>query len=290
MGKHKSDIRSKFVDDVQLTKGVALENLEPSELIPMDNTYKERIDLRRQLLREHYDVILGVNKKKSGEEDPRTRAAVSELYEFVVETYLPTRYPKMFKLLETKFDSGKTTFVQNLVTKEMLPTTLSPNRPTISALEMLAKTVDEEMLILLPEMESSNSEKKSKKSQTQKDKETEKSSSSSPDSEDTKYVLEAYATCFPSGFDTRTKLGARLSGIHEPVPGYKQKLEKSMDRFFDKLEVGKFVKRANWTVTTDAELFSAFGKVHGAQEESLRQLKVDELDLDNVRTLNLPLF
>lgn len=257
---------------------LALENLEPSELIPMDKTYKERMALRRQLLKEHYDVVLGVNRGKFGEEDPRTRAAVNELYGFVMGTYLPTRYPRMFKLLETTFDSGRTTLVQNLVTKEMFPITLSPNRPTISALETLAKSVDEEMLILLPEINSPSFKEKGKKSQNDE----ESSSSSTSDGEDRKYVLEAYATCFPSGFDTRTKLGARLSGIHEPVPGYKQKLEKSMDRFFDKLEVGKFVKRANWTVTTDAELFSAFGKVHGGQEDNLRQLSVDELDLENV--------
>ncbi|TPX19670.1 hypothetical protein DIZ76_017462 [Coccidioides immitis] len=264
----------------ELTDPTALENLDPSELIPMDNTYKERIDIRRQLLKDHYDVVLGVNKNKLGEEDPRVRAAVGELYQFVLGNYLPTRYPKMFKLLEANFESGKTMLVQNQITREMLPTTLSPGRPTIMALETLAKTVDEEMLILLPEIKESNSENKNQK-YGQGRGEKEGSDSPSPDDEN-KYVLEAYATCFPSGFDTRTKLGRKLSEIHDPVPGYKQKLEKSMDRFFDKLEVGKFVKRLNWTMTTDADLFSAFGGIHAGHGEDMTPLKVEDLDLDNV--------
>ncbi|EER26447.1 hypothetical protein CPC735_006190 [Coccidioides posadasii C735 delta SOWgp] len=258
---------------------MALENLDPSELIPMDNTYKERIDIRRQLLKDHYDVVLGVNKNKLGEEDPRVRAAVGELYQFVLGNYLPTRYPKMFKLLEANFESGKTMLVQNQITREMLPTTLSPGRPTIMALETLAKTVDEEMLILLPEIKESNSENKNQK-YGQGRGEKEGSDPPSPDDEN-KYVLEAYATCFPSGFDTRTKLGRKLSEIHDPVPGYKQKLEKSMDRFFDKLEVGKFVKRLNWTMTTDADLFSAFGGIHAGDGEDMTPLKVEDLDLNN---------
>ncbi len=52
-------------------------------------------------------------------------------------------------------------------------------------------------------------------------------------------------TCFPAGFNTKEKLGMKLRDIHGPVPGYKQKLERSMDRFFEKLEVGKVVQRSN---------------------------------------------
>jgi hypothetical protein len=37
----------------------------------------------------------------------------------------------------------------------------------------------------------------------------------------------------------------KLRDIHGPVPGYKEKLEKSMDRFFEKLEVGRVVRRSN---------------------------------------------
>ncbi|KAL1957911.1 hypothetical protein VTO42DRAFT_5303 [Malbranchea cinnamomea] len=130
-----------------LTMG--LENMDPSELIPMDNTYKDRITYRRALLKEHHDIVVGVRNEDT---DPRVRAAVGELYRFVMGTYLPTRYPQMFRLVVASFDdTGKTNMLQNLVTGEILPTELSLNRPASTALETLAKTVDEDMLILLPE-------------------------------------------------------------------------------------------------------------------------------------------
>jgi Protein of unknown function (DUF3445). len=68
-----------------------------------------------------------------------------------------------------------------------------------------------------------------------------------------------------------------------------RKLERSMDRFFARVEVGKYVKRVNWSITTGAELFAAFGEVHGSVEEQSpsseqgsRAMKLEELDLDKV--------
>jgi hypothetical protein len=43
----------------------------------------------------------------------------------------------------------------------------------------------------------------------------------------------------------RKKINLTLANIHTPVPGYAAKLEKSMDRFFATLPVGKIVKRIN---------------------------------------------
>lgn len=73
------------------------------------------------------------------------------------------------------------------------------------------------------------------------------------------YHLQAFVCCFPSGFSLRNKIGAPLADIHIPVPGYKAKLEKSMDRFFARLECGKAVKRSNWAITTDDVLFKEGG-------------------------------
>lgn len=246
---------------------LALESLDPSELIPMDKTYKERIEERRRVITEHHDVVIGVNGEDEGSTgtgtgtDIRTRQAVSELYEFVMGVYLPARYPDMFTLIEADYESGKkTAMLRNKVTGEILPTVLTGDRPVSKALETLGKTVDEEMMVLLPEEDKSSMEK----------------------TDDKKYILEAYVNCFPSGFNTRTKLGKRLADIHTPVPGYKEKLEKSMDRYFEKLEVGKFVKRVNWTMTDGAGLFSAFGDVHATEDEKMKTKTVDDLNLDNV--------
>ncbi|KAJ5541281.1 hypothetical protein N7494_006357 [Penicillium frequentans] len=233
---------------------MAIENLDPSDLITIDKTYKDRLALRKQLLEQHHDIVVAVNNTLTA--DTRIHSAVCELYTFVLGKYLPSRYPGIFKLHPSTDKSSE--IFENTVTGASWPTTLHTETPTIRALEILAQTVDEEFLILLPDI-------------------------SSPDQP--KYILQAYATCFPSGFNTREKLGLRLADIHTPVPGYADKLERSMDRFFAKVEVGRFVKRVNWSVTTETELFAAFGSVHGShvaedKPEGERALRLEELNID----------
>ncbi|KAJ5561757.1 hypothetical protein N7535_003782 [Penicillium sp. DV-2018c] len=227
---------------------MAIENLDPSEFLPIDKLYKDRIAVRKTLVQQHHDVVIGVNHNETPQQDPRVRPAVSELYTYLLKTYLPARYPTMFSL------NADGTMFHNLVTDEYWPTTVSPTTKTTRALEIIAQTVEDDFLILLPEVESE-------------------------DGEVPKYVLQAYATCFPSGFNSRKKLGLRLVDIHKPVPSYKEKMELSMDRFFSRLEVGKYVKRINWSVTIDAGLFAAFGGTHamenGKKEDPIEAGKLD---------------
>ncbi|KAJ5793676.1 hypothetical protein N7457_000275 [Penicillium paradoxum] len=228
---------------------MAIETLDPSELIQIDKTYKDRIALRKSVVHNHHDIVVAINNDQTPAQDPRIRPAIGELYTFVLRTYLPTRYPSMFQL------NPDSSIFQNLVTGEAWPTTLSPTTPTIQALEILAQTVDEDFLILLPEL-------------------------SRESEEQPRYVLQAYATCFPAGFNTRKKLGLRLVDIHGPVPGYGEKIERSMDRFFARIEVGTFVKRANWSVTIDTGLFAAFGGTHAVSGKKEEAIKPEELDVD----------
>ncbi|CAI7608203.1 unnamed protein product [Penicillium pancosmium] len=230
----------------------AIENLDPSELIQMDKTYFDRISKRKAVLSQHHDVVVAVNDPPL--KDLRIRAAVSELYNFILGTYLPTRYPTMFQL-DNSPKRGPT--FENRVTGARWPTILAEDMPTIRALEILTQTVDEEFLILLPD--------------------------TSVPGETSPYVLQAYATCFPSGFNTRDKLGLRLADIHGSVPGYAEKIGRSMDKFFAKIEVGRFVKRVNWGVTTETDLFAAFGSVHAsptADPQKEHVIRPGMLDID----------
>lgn len=168
--------------------------------------------------------------------NPKADPAVFELYTWLTSTYLPTRFPTMF----TRTSTG----LLNKTTSETLPTT--PSSAT-HALELMGAHIDDEFLFLLP----------------------------SDDPADAgKYRLEAFITCFPSGFNTRNKLGLLLADIHGPVPHYKQKLERSMDKFFASLPVGKIVKRWNWTISTSGELFCVAGN-HATKEELEEQGKED---------------
>jgi hypothetical protein len=136
---------------------------------------------------------------------PESIPAVNELYIFLFSTYLPQRFPGIFILSDT--------CLYNTATSTSIP--LAPSTNPIETLTRIGENIDDEFLILLKAEDGDG------------------------------YVLEAFVTCFPTGFDTEKKLGMKLRDIHGPVPGYKEKLEMSMDRFFDKLEVGKVVSRAN---------------------------------------------
>ncbi|KAL4889987.1 hypothetical protein BDV59DRAFT_209938 [Aspergillus ambiguus] len=153
------------------------------------------------------------------------KSAVDEFYTWLVGNYLPTRFPQMFKVIEAAGD--RPAVLHNLPTGEKI--CLSPADKPVESLRIMGSLVEDDLLFLLPSTDGDG------------------------------YTLKGFVTCFPSGFNTRKKLNLKLRDIHKPVPRYKQKLEKSMDRYFDKLKTGKFVKRANWTVTTTDQLFRAHG-------------------------------
>ena len=136
---------------------------------------------------------------------PSIKPAVDEFYVWLVSVYLPKRFPTMFIL--------KATTLLNQATSESIP--LNPLADPIKALEILGGNIDDDFLFLLPSDDGDG------------------------------YVLKGFVTCFPAGFNTKDKMGLKLRDIHKPVPGYKEKLEKSMDRFFDKIEVGRVVLRTN---------------------------------------------
>lgn len=207
---------------------MALENCPLSELIENDDTYLERILLRQDLMDAHPRETYRCN--------PVCEPAVRELYEWMFGTYLPRRFPGMYQRCQSRLDDDgekEGGCLYNIAAQRTIP--LQAPSSGAEALYTLGANVDTDMLLLLP-------------------------SSTSPVDGSPIYHLQAFVTCFPSGFATQEKLGLPLSGIHKPVPGYAAKLEKSMDRFFAKLECGKAVRRCNWSITTnDGVLFTQGG-------------------------------
>jgi hypothetical protein len=229
---------------------LGIETVDRNDLLLFDQTYSERLGLRESLLREYPDDVVGV----SNASDTRIRLAVQELYNYLFQTYLPVRYPSILRTRESEHPSP--TMLENLVTRQTLPMTMTNSTPLHIALRTIAQNVDEDFFILLPQKQE--------------------------DSGEDFYVLEAYAACFPSGFQPKEKIGKKLADIHGPVPGYKEKLQKSMDRFFARLEPGRYVKRVNWSLTVDEELFSNFDKSKPAFEGTLKKLSLEDLDLKKV--------
>jgi hypothetical protein len=194
--------------------GAALENISLSDIVAMDNTYASRMQIRRSIMDEHPEATVQCS--------PVCEPAVLELHDWIFRSYLPTRFPKTYKLR-----AGPEEGLLNTANDKTIP--LQPSTAQ-EALRHLGENVDTDFLLLLP-------------------------SSTSSDNEILIYHLQAFVVCFPSGFSLRQKLGMPLAEIHAPVPGYKAKLEKSMDRFFARLECGKAVKRSNWAMTTIPDLF-----------------------------------
>jgi hypothetical protein len=177
---------------------------------------------------------------------PSITPAVNELYSWLVCTYLPTRFPTLFTLSLSTSPSS----IYNTATSQIL--LLSPPEDPVKSLEILGENLDEDFLLLLPSEDGDG------------------------------YVLKGYVTCFPAGFNTLEKFGRKLRDIHAPVPGYRAKLEKSMDRFFDRLEVGKVVLRSNWSITTHERLFAASGGNHLYEGEIPEE---ETVDINNVCAL-----
>ena len=222
----------------------------------------------------HPELVLGANDD--------VRPAVLEVYEWLLSLYLPTRFPLMFKVLNpmpTDDAAKPPSLLQSLVTGECYP--LEPPQSTIEALKIMGGLIDEDMLFMLP----------------------------SPDADG--YSLQGYVNCFANGPSTRERFSRKLRDIHSSIPGYREKLETGMDKWFEKLEVGAFVKRINvsaasiqilctlqgrpglrltlfkWAITDNGELFSESIWIPfvNAEKDST------DIDIDHVRwTLLLSLL
>ena len=68
--------------------------------------------------------------------------------------------------------------------------------------------------------------------------------------------LTAGCVCFPSHWRLADKVGDDLSGIHDPVPGYAERLAAATRQAFDRIADSDDVwERFNWILTADSELF-----------------------------------
>ncbi len=238
---------------------MALETCPLPELVAIDDTYLERMALRRSVLDDHPKETYLCN-------DPCTEA-VFEVYAWMFGTYLPQRYPTMYTLVDqyegTVDSKQQRRSLYNIPANKYIPLE-APS--AMEALYILGCHVDTDILILLP-------------------------SSTAADGSPI-YHLEAFVCCFPSGFKTQEKLGLPLADIHKPVPGYKAKIEKSMDRFFAKMELGKAVRRANWAITTDISLYSQ-GGTHMYEDGKTEETGENEGEVtgrkvvENRKTLNV---
>ena len=76
--------------------------------------------------------------------------------------------------------------------------------------------------------------------------------------------LIAASLCFPARWRLSDKIGRPMSAIHDPVPGFNEKLNRPVERFFSGIAADQLYMRLNWSVLDDPALFQPTG--HGRQE------------------------
>ncbi|CAK1364249.1 hypothetical protein CB0940_12232 [Cercospora beticola] len=147
--------------------------------------------------------------------------AIEELYNEIMVDYLPKRFPDMFRV------NGK--ICENMATKGSYPLDPSILTPA-EMLRHLGLNVEEDFYIMCP------------------------------DAEDGQFRLRGYIACFPGGFLSPARVGESVREIHQPVPGYDEKLGRSVDRYFNRMVPGDFIGRMNWSLQTDGvDLFRIDG-------------------------------
>ncbi|KAK4152214.1 hypothetical protein C8A00DRAFT_16454 [Chaetomidium leptoderma] len=223
---------------------MAIQTSTPSELIVMDNNYLDRVTARRKTIADHGSAVFGAI--------PSGHAPVKELYSYLLSKYLPTRYPTMFNLIQTPHGSHTTvSMLRNKVTNLEFPVDPAPRDPA-EMLQILGETVEDDMFLLLQDQDSHNTTTTS----------------------NGEHRAVAFVCCHPAGFDPSSKLGKRLAEIHGPVPAY-DKIGASMERFFGRLEVGRGVRRVNWSFQTHPELYAPSGNHVHAGEKVEEEASID---------------
>ncbi|KAG0681307.1 hypothetical protein C6P40_004796 [Pichia californica] len=173
--------------------------------------------------------------------------ALKEMYCWVFD-YMHTKYPRYFQI-----DKEKELYL-NKITNKFFPT--DPNNlKKEEILRLLCTNIEEDFLIMI---KNPNSEQ--------------------PD----EYILRSAVTCFAAGFNPLTKLNKNLTAVHEPVPNYTNKLQLSMNRFFDRVHKNEFIVRTNWSVQTHCNLCAPSGS-HARKTDSkatLAPINAEDLDFN----------
>jgi hypothetical protein len=131
-----------------------------------------------------------------------SEAACHEVLSLVV-TFLASRFPQHFTLTTTSLGGLA---IHSHLTNEIFPIG-QQNCP--NPLEIAAKLSMEDFNILVKNQETGE------------------------------YELKASATLFPAGWKLQERIGTSMANLHRPVPGWKEKLGGSVNRYFSSLLISQ---------------------------------------------------
>lgn len=233
--------------DFKINMGIKNLSKDPEEFILIEKTHKERTNLRKKLCEQHFDKILNVV-----EDEDRVVFAVREYYEKVTQ-FLLDRYPHYFKIINdpTKTPSKQ---IYNSISDEYMPLDGS-NIPPKLLLQHIGANIEEDVFILL------------------------KNDPTNPDEE---YHLKANYNAFPGGFNAPRAFNQAISVVHAPIPQYRERLQLSMTRFFNRLEPQHMWYRTNWSIQMHDQIYNPDDLLnHGRPGMRIVPLKYEEVDWEN---------
>lgn len=154
---------------------------------------------------EERNEIMDAHPAESIGSGPIVNPAIEELYEELMVEFLPKRFPAMFSL------SGKTFL--NKVTGNSYSVDLS-KLDHDAMLRNLGENIEEDFYFMCPD-------------------------------DAGELRLEGWIACFPGGFLTTSRKGMSMRDIHQPVPGYEQRISKGADKALARLGGWEFIERFN---------------------------------------------
>lgn len=237
--------------EYKLTMGIL--TIKANDWLLLENTYLQRLNEKKMLISNTHP---GYPKDKDTRKStlfssPEAEPAIREFYDVVLK-YVCDRYPMHFVY------DGEKSRVFNSITSESVPAKAG-DQSCEELMEILTRTIEEDFIIMIPD--------ETKKNEPNGD----------------EYHFKGGVFAFAAGFDPIDKINKPLSAIHEPIPAYDSKLKLSMNRFFNRLESGKFVSRSNFSIQAHDRLFVIDdNKGYHLTEEELKQaIPYDELNFDS---------
>lgn len=120
----------------------------------------------------------------------------------------------------------------------------------------------------------------------------------------TTFRLVAASVCSPARWRLSEKIGRPLGAVHDPVPGYAEKLQRPVDRFFASIKPEKPVWRLNWGIVDDPAPFQPVARQRAmtitaenaserlwlrVERQTMRRLPASDAVVFTIRTYVTPL-
>lgn len=132
-------------------------------------------------------------------------SAILELFELVIVNHIPKRFPTMFRLVDG--------ILTNLVTGKTYNCKEASKDPVL-ALKTLCENVEEDFYFMCPDGQG-------------------------------EWRFQGYIACFPGGFFSPSRVGMSFAEIHQPIPLFKERIGKGVDRFVSRMKGGDLIQRFN---------------------------------------------